>query len=87
MDTRVIPVLEKFRPQLILISAGFDAHKDDPTQGMSLVDEDYFIVTEKIKAVADKWCDGRIVSVLEGGYNLNALQLSTMNHLISLITK
>lgn len=87
VDTYVIPALENFKPQLILISAGFDGHKDDPTEGMNLVEEDYFIVTEKIKAVADKWCNGKIVSVLEGGYNLNALQQSTENHLLSLITK
>ena len=66
--TRVVPRLDAFRPQIILLSAGFDGHRDDPSNGMKLSDEDYFTITKLIMRVAKKWCNGRVVSVLEGGY-------------------
>jgi len=87
VDTQIIPALERFRPELILISAGFDAHQEDPTQAMSLTDEDYFIITEKLKNIANKYAYGRMVSILEGGYNFEALERSSARHLLSLITK
>jgi hypothetical protein len=68
--TRVIPRLDAFRPQIIILSAGFDGHRDDPSNGMKLSDEDYFTITKLIMRVAKKWCGGRVVSVLEGGYGL-----------------
>eukprot|EP01105_Mastigella_eilhardi_P016546 TRINITY_DN3786_c0_g1_i1.p1 TRINITY_DN3786_c0_g1~~TRINITY_DN3786_c0_g1_i1.p1 ORF type:complete len:456 (-),score=100.76 TRINITY_DN3786_c0_g1_i1:107-1474(-) len=88
-NEKVIPKLEQFRPQLIMLSAGFDGHKDDPTKGLRLSAKDFFYITTKIMEVADRCCDGRIVSVLEGGYDVcartNALQDSVRAHLAALI--
>ena len=64
-----------------VISAGFDAHRDDELGQLGLVEADYTWITEKIKAIADKYANGRIVSCLEGGYNLGALAKSVAAHL------
>lgn len=76
--------MEKFRPELVMISAGFDAHKDDPLGGLKLTTEDYAMLTEAVKKVADKYASGRIVSVLEGGYNLEALAAAAKTHVEAL---
>jgi len=76
-----MPALDAFRPQMLFISAGFDAHRDDDMAMLGLVEADYAWVTEKIKAVAGQYASGRIVSVLEGGYELHALGRSVMAHL------
>jgi acetoin utilization deacetylase AcuC-like enzyme len=76
-----IAPLEAFRPQMIFVSAGFDAHRDDGLGQLGLVEADYTWITEKIKAIADKHANGRIVSCLEGGYNLGALAKSVAAHL------
>ena len=68
-----LPVLRQFRPELILISAGFDAHADDPLGGMRLTTAYFGQLTSAIAAVADECCDGRIVAITEGGYDLRAL--------------
>ncbi len=81
---RVIPALEKFRPELIFISAGFDAHTGDPLAGMALDDADYAWLTGQIVAAAEASTQGRIISVLEGGYNLAALRSAALAHLRSL---
>ena len=73
--------LDAFRPEMIFISAGFDAHRDDELAQLGLVEADYTWMTERIKAVADKHASGRIVSCLEGGYNLGALARSVAAHL------
>jgi len=73
--------LVKFKPQLILISAGFDAHEQDALANFRLKENDYTWVTEEIKAVADEYANGRIVSTLEGGYNLSALGRSVAAHI------
>lgn len=86
-DKKIIPMLDKYEPQLILLSSGFDGHKEDPTQALNLVENDYFLITEKLKAVANRHCEGRIVSVLEGGYDLKHLRQSAKEHLLSLISK
>jgi acetoin utilization deacetylase AcuC-like enzyme len=75
-----IPSLERFQPDLVLISAGFDAHRDDALSGISLTDDDYAWVTEELK----KFADGRIVSVLEGGYELSSLARSAVEHIKAL---
>ncbi len=75
-----LPALERFQPQLLLISAGFDAHVEDEMGGLALREEDYIWVTEQIKQVAEKYADKRIVSVLEGGYALGALGRSAAAH-------
>lgn len=79
-----LPALERFQPQLILISAGFDAHWEDDMGGLALRENDYFWVTETLKEVAKHHANGRIVSALEGGYALHALGRSVMNHIKSL---
>jgi acetoin utilization deacetylase AcuC-like enzyme len=76
-----LPALERFKPQMIFISAGFDAHRDDDLGQLGLVEADYEWMTLKIKAVAERHAEGRIVSVLEGGYNLQALARSVGVHL------
>jgi len=80
-----LPALEEFKPELIMISAGFDAHRDDGLAMLGLVESDYVWITEKIKDVADRYAGGRIVSVLEGGYNLQVLGNSVLAHIKELI--
>ncbi len=79
-----LPALERFKPQMIFISAGFDAHRDDDLGQLGLVEADYEWMTLKIKDVAERHAKGRIVSVLEGGYNLHALARSVGVHLRAL---
>jgi acetoin utilization deacetylase AcuC-like enzyme len=76
-----IPRLEAHRPELIFISAGFDAHREDDLGQLGLVEQDYVWMTQRIKDIAQKYARGRIVSCLEGGYNLSALSRSVEAHL------
>ena len=76
-----IPRLEAFKPQMIFISAGFDAHREDDLGQMNLTEQDYAWMTERIKNVAKRHAKGRIVSALEGGYNLSALGRSVEAHI------
>ena len=76
-----MPRLEAFRPQMIFISAGFDAHREDELGQLGLVEADYEWITQRIKGVADRHAQGRIVSCLEGGYDLGALARSVAVHL------
>jgi acetoin utilization deacetylase AcuC-like enzyme len=76
-----IPALDKFRPELVIFSAGFDAHAEDDMAMLSLTDQDYAWVTQQVKAVADRHAGGRVVSMLEGGYALSALGRSVVQHL------
>ncbi len=76
-----IPALDRFQPQLIFVSAGFDAHRDDDMAMLNLLDDDYAWVTHKIKTVAERHANGRIVSSLEGGYNLHVLARCVALHL------
>jgi acetoin utilization deacetylase AcuC-like enzyme len=69
----VIPVLEQYRPQLVLVSAGFDAHERDPLAGMQMTTDGYAQLTSRLLAAADRVCEGRIVFVTEGGYDTQAL--------------
>jgi acetoin utilization deacetylase AcuC-like enzyme len=75
-----IPALEDFKPQLVLFSAGFDAHAEDDMAMLRLGDADYGWVTEQVKAVAERHAGGRMVSMLEGGYSLSALGRSVVQH-------
>jgi acetoin utilization deacetylase AcuC-like enzyme len=75
-----LPALENFKPQLILISAGFDAHRDDLLGGLALVEDDYAWLTRELLALAARHSQQRIVSMLEGGYNLSALGRSAVAH-------
>ena len=81
----IIPKLQKFSPDMIFVSAGFDAHKDDPLADFKLLEEDFFWVTSELKNFADKYCKKRLVSCLEGGYNINALVKSCIAHVKGLI--
>lgn len=81
---RVLPALEAFRPQLVFVSAGFDAHAGDPLAGLLLEDSDYGWLTDRIVEQAEKSARGRVISVLEGGYNLDALRSASYVHLAAL---
>jgi acetoin utilization deacetylase AcuC-like enzyme len=80
VESQWLPALENFKPQMIFISAGFDAHRDDLLGGMALVEADYEWITREMKLIAAKHAQGRIVSMLEGGYNLSALGRSAVAH-------
>ena len=80
IETYWIPRLDEFKPEMIFISAGFDAHRDDDLGQLGLVEQDYAWITQRIKDVAQRHAKGRIVSALEGGYNLNALARSVEAH-------
>lgn len=79
-----LPALEKFQPELIYISAGFDAHEQDPLAKLKLTTQDYVWMTQWIMDVAARFAQGRIISVLEGGYSLNALAESVTAHIRTL---
>ena len=79
-----LPTLSKFKPQLIMISAGFDAHCSDDLSSLCLTDQDYAWITNHMKNIAAQHAQGRIVSVLEGGYELNALARSAHAHIAAL---
>ena len=77
--------LKEFKPEFILLSAGFDAHKNDPLAQINLESKDYYTLTNRILTLAKKLCAGKVVSILEGGYNLNALKESVDYHVKSLM--
>src|SRR5262249_49146243 len=79
-----LPALNRFRPQAIFISAGFDAHREDDMASLGLVEDDYIWVTRQVKDIAERHASGRIVSCLEGGYNLDALARSVVAHIKAL---
>ena len=76
--------MDSFRPQLIIVSAGFDAHIEDPLAHLRLREDDYYWITKKLVAAANDYSNGRIVSMLEGGYNLSALSRSVVSHIKAL---
>ena len=86
MEGGVFPALRGFSPDLILVSAGFDAHESDPLATLRLVEDDYAWVTERLCAIADEVCGGRLVATLEGGYDLDALAASVAAHVGVLMT-
>lgn len=83
---RWLPALERFQPELLFVSAGFDAHRADDMAMLGLVEDDYVWVTQQIKGVAAKYADNRIVSTLEGGYELDALARCVEAHIKVLAT-
>jgi acetoin utilization deacetylase AcuC-like enzyme len=80
IDVMWMPRLEEFCPQMLFISAGFDAHREDELGQLGLVEADYEWITRRLKDLADRHCGGRIVSCLEGGYALSALARSVVTH-------
>ncbi|ODN69754.1 Histone deacetylase-like amidohydrolase [Methylobrevis pamukkalensis] len=85
MESVILPSLDSFKPDLILISAGFDAHHRDPLASLQLVEQDYGWVTRKLMEKADVHCKGRLVSVMEGGYDLIGLGKSVTHHVGALM--
>ena len=85
LTARILPALVSFAPDLIIISAGFDAHWRDPLGGLNLTEEDFVWATEAVMEIAEKRCRGRIVSLLEGGYDLTGLADSAAAHVATLM--
>lgn len=81
----MLPALRRFEPELLILSAGFDAHELDPLGGLGLRDEDFHWVTAELARVADELCQGRVVSILEGGYSLQGLASGSAAHLRALM--
>ena len=84
-ESVILPRVSDFSPDLILISAGFDAHHRDPLANLNLEEADFAWATAKLMAIADHACKGRIVSVLEGGYDLEGLSKSVAAHVLTLM--
>jgi acetoin utilization deacetylase AcuC-like enzyme len=84
MTDVLLPALRRFAPELLIISAGFDAHELDPLGGLAFTDDDYHWITRELMAAADASAKGRVVSVLEGGYSLQALASASAAHLRAL---
>ena len=84
-ESRILPALKNFGPDFVLISAGFDAHRDDPLANLALVEADFAWATQQLSEVARRQANGRLVSVLEGGYNLTALARSVGVHVKGLM--
>jgi acetoin utilization deacetylase AcuC-like enzyme len=85
-DKYLLPAVEKFKPDLILISAGFDSRKDDLLGCYDITDNGYIELTKIVMSLANKYCDGRIVSILEGGYNVTGLASAVVAHVDTLLT-
>ena len=81
MTRTILPALDAFRPEMVLISAGFDAHRNDPLAQLALEEADYTWVTEQLLEIAHRHAGGRVVAALEGGYDLAALAASAAAHL------
>jgi acetoin utilization deacetylase AcuC-like enzyme len=84
MERSILPAVDAFAPELILVSAGFDAHVDDPLADLALTDDDFAWGARALSALADRHCQGRIVATLEGGYNLDALRRSAAKFVAAL---
>jgi acetoin utilization deacetylase AcuC-like enzyme len=84
VDMMWLPRLHEFKPEMIFISAGFDAHREDDLGNLGLVEDDYAWLTDQVREIANRYAHGRIVSCLEGGYNLSALGRSVVAHVRAL---
>lgn len=83
----LLPALNAFRPQLVLVSAGFDGHREDAMSDLEMIEEDYAWITDELMAVARRHANGRVVSVLEGGYDFSSLGRSVAAHVRSMISE
>ena len=81
----VLNKVREFKPEFLLFSAGFDAHIDDPLAQLQLSSEDFYKITKRTLEISKPFCNGNVVSILEGGYDLKALQESTQRHVDALI--
>jgi acetoin utilization deacetylase AcuC-like enzyme len=86
-DKIVIPALHSFKPDLLLVSAGYDAHINDPLAGLQMTDQGYYQITSKLVEASEKLCRGRLMMVLEGGYNPDALSGSIRSSCLALCQK
>ena len=84
-ETVILPRLSEFQPELLILSAGFDAHRRDPLANLNLVEDDFAWVTKRLMDVADKHAGGRVISLLEGGYDLQGLAGSAAAHVQALM--
>ena len=87
MEAQILPIIDAFEPELILISAGFDAHKNDPLANLNWVEDDFAWATHRLCDLADKHCEGRVVSTLEGGYDLDEMAASCAAHVKALMER
>lgn len=85
IEAEMLPALRRWEPEFIIISAGFDAHKLDPLAGLKLEDDDFYWITKELMKIADATAEGRIVSILEGGYSLDGLASGTAAHVNALM--
>jgi acetoin utilization deacetylase AcuC-like enzyme len=85
MEAHILPRIDAFAPDLIVISAGFDAHRHDPLAQLNFVEQDFVWATERLMDIARRRSGSRIVSILEGGYNLDGLALSAAAHIGALM--
>jgi len=85
VESRWVPAMDEFCPQLLVVSAGFDGHRSDDMGNLALVEADYQWVTRRLLDLADRHCQGRLVSSLEGGYHLPSLARSVAAHVSALI--
>jgi acetoin utilization deacetylase AcuC-like enzyme len=86
MRGRILPAVDAFKPDLLLVSAGFDAHRNDPLASLELIEQDFAWITLELMELADRHCNGRLVSLLEGGYDLKGLAGSVAAHVMALMT-
>jgi acetoin utilization deacetylase AcuC-like enzyme len=85
IEADMLPALRRFNPELIIVSAGFDAHRLDPLAGLNLEDDDFYWITAELMRIAETSCEGRMVSILEGGYSLDGLASGTAAHVRALM--
>jgi acetoin utilization deacetylase AcuC-like enzyme len=85
LETKLAAVVEKFRPELVLVSAGFDSRLNDPLGRFTLTDEDFADLTKLVRSMADAHAGGRLISLLEGGYSLDGLGKAAAAHLSALL--
>ncbi len=85
MEGKILPAVDRFKPELVLVSAGFDAHRDDPLASLNLLEDDFAWITRELLKLAYRHCGGKLVSALEGGYNLEALGESVGAHVRELL--
>ena len=85
VESRILPALQRFGPDLVMVSAGFDAHWRDPLANLQLTEQDFGWITRKLMEVADRFAGGRVVSLLEGGYDLEGLARSVEEHVLALM--
>jgi acetoin utilization deacetylase AcuC-like enzyme len=85
-EDEIVRIIDDYQPNAILLSSGFDAHRLDPLGGMNVTEEAYGEITRRIVECADRWCDGRVLSLLEGGYDLEGLAASVAEHVTALVS-